>query len=442
MTSRFHVRVLPAEESVVTDEVRQLLLEIVHCPVVPDVLRGGVRHPCGSIVRAQAVSSLADVQVPEPWTGAIERAPILFVGSNPNLSTDSVHPLWCWPGAEVEEHFRARFDGDLIVDGVRYRRIDGSLSRIVPTWAAQRAIAGELLGRAADPGRDYAITNVVHCKSNGEVGVRSAVGHCADRYLDRVLALAPARVLVLLGGAAAGALRGRLPVPTSSPGVAMVRAGGRRRAVIRLAHPAAREAKRSLAESLEAAGSSLAAVRSILDGEMDAISQGQESRGSARLAPATNRSSAAAAAPLSAVDPPELATVHRFLSSVRDGCRDAREGLRVSSRAPTQHYVRIGRWWCVAVERSRDSIRIEVLLDTSDPELNSALYERLLANAALRERVPGIVFDPPAQARRRKAGVEWGPIPDLAGSAGMSDAVRTTVTRMLALYDATAHRLP
>lgn len=77
----------------------------------------------------------------------------------------------------------------------------------VQYWAAVRKQASRLLGRQAVPGVDYAMTEVVHCKSAGEKGVADAVRACSDRCLDRILGLSHARVVVALGAVAAKELR-------------------------------------------------------------------------------------------------------------------------------------------------------------------------------------------------------------------------------------------
>jgi hypothetical protein len=64
-----------------------------------------------------------------------------------------------------------------------------------------------LLQTDGQPTRDYAITEVVHCKSKKEGGVQSALRECADRYLLRVLQHSPARLLVVLGRPARLAFR-------------------------------------------------------------------------------------------------------------------------------------------------------------------------------------------------------------------------------------------
>ena len=60
--------------------------------------------------------------------------------------------------------------------------------RWVRYWAAVRRRAGELLGREAVPGVDYAMSEVVHCKSARERGVGSALGECVPRYLEALVA--------------------------------------------------------------------------------------------------------------------------------------------------------------------------------------------------------------------------------------------------------------
>lgn len=52
------------------------------------------------------------------------------------------------------------------------------------------------------PGRDYALTEVVHCGGRGEHGVSDAVPVCTSRYLLRVLHASAASVIVLTGASA------------------------------------------------------------------------------------------------------------------------------------------------------------------------------------------------------------------------------------------------
>jgi hypothetical protein len=93
-----------------------LLLEIARCPVVEYCLEQPHRsHPCAEIVRSQGATELTDFQVPEPWSGPISTAPILFVSSNPSISKsfppsdlDEEYPTGSsssWPDARIVDFF-------------------------------------------------------------------------------------------------------------------------------------------------------------------------------------------------------------------------------------------------------------------------------------------------------------------------------------------------
>jgi hypothetical protein len=65
------------------------------------------------------------------------------------------------------------------------------------------------LQREVTPGVDFALTEVVHCKSLKERGVSEALDFCSERYLEKVIAIAAAKVLIVYGKHAADAIRGR-----------------------------------------------------------------------------------------------------------------------------------------------------------------------------------------------------------------------------------------
>ena len=145
---------------------------------------------------------MAELQVPEPWSGDLEGAPVLFLSSNPSISTAEVYPRWEWADEEIADFFGGRFGGgrrQWIKDGTKSLRPDGSYGRATAFWAAVRQRAIELLQRDVRPGVDYALTEIVHCKSKSEIGVAAARKRCVPRYLRRVLTSAAARVIVVLG---------------------------------------------------------------------------------------------------------------------------------------------------------------------------------------------------------------------------------------------------
>lgn len=184
-------------------------------------------------------------QVAEPWSGDIQHAPILFLSSNPSIDeSPSVEereefPLWSWPDEWIEDFFTHRYKGgrkQWIEDGKRYLRLDGSRGKSVSFWSHVRKRAEDLLERDVDDGVDYALTEVVHCKSRGETGVGEALRECASRYLQRVLELSEAKVIVILGKQAKKAVREEFSIPDGSM-FGPLEIGKRQRYTVFLPHP-------------------------------------------------------------------------------------------------------------------------------------------------------------------------------------------------------------
>ena len=63
------------------------------------------------------------------------------------------------------------------------------------------------------PGRDYVLTEVVHCKSLKNIGVPKALSTCRGRWLRRILDGSGAKVVAVLGKHAAGAVRAEFGIP-------------------------------------------------------------------------------------------------------------------------------------------------------------------------------------------------------------------------------------
>ena len=228
-----------------------LLHEITHCPEVEFCLRNpSAEHPCSKVVWSQESPQLEEHQVPEPWSGHLEQAPILFLSSNPSFSPLEEYPRWAWTPDVTEDYFVNRFSGGIkpwIVQGTKSLQQDGTYSRSVRFWAAVRQRAIELLERDAVPGTDYALTEIVHCKSREEIGVAEAQGYCVSRYLQRVLGLAGAKIIVVLGSRAKQAMQATFPIPEDANVAGPMEIGGKSRFVAFLPHPNAR-AERSFAK--------------------------------------------------------------------------------------------------------------------------------------------------------------------------------------------------
>jgi uracil-DNA glycosylase len=109
----------------------------------------------------------------------------------------------------------------------------------------RRAI--ELLGPSADPSRNYVMTEVVHCKSSGETGVAAAAQTCAERYLDKILSLSAAPVVVVVGKQAHAMLKLRFPELCDPPYLYTKELGGRPREVVFIWHPASRMKGKTIA---------------------------------------------------------------------------------------------------------------------------------------------------------------------------------------------------
>lgn len=249
------------------ENLQQLLDQIAHCPIAQACLAGDVGLPCYPIVSSQQVSA-ERFQVPEPWSGHLESAPILFLSSNPSLGADEMYPTAAWPAARVADFFGARFEQreEPWVDRhMRALRTDGAPrgGRGTRFWIACHARASELLGRDATAGTDFALAEVVHCKSKSEHGVKEALLSCVEQWLSRLLAAAEARVVVLYGARARTAIEHvyhvtmTLEAPLSEP----LEIEGSARLLVALPHPNARVPRRDCSPLT---GEQLADVRAFL----------------------------------------------------------------------------------------------------------------------------------------------------------------------------------
>lgn len=232
---------------------RELALEVARCPLI----RGAVpdpAHPCHEVVTVQTGPE-AERQVPEAWAGALETSRVLFISSNPSISepddpaspeTAEAYPNASASDEEIVDFVMRRFDPEVQtrphVLHDRHRRKDGTYAPTTRFWSAIRARAVELLGPGAEPFRDYAMTEVVHCKSRDERGVAQASSTCADRYLERIVELSTAQIVVVVGKKAHDQLAARLDLP-EPPYLLERELGSRVRTVVYLPHPNAFQPK-------------------------------------------------------------------------------------------------------------------------------------------------------------------------------------------------------
>jgi len=182
----------------------KLLDEIARCPELTHALDGN--GPCAAVVAAQQRPA-SELHLPEPWVGRIDLAPILFISSNPGFDPNEHYPVASWPADAIRDFAENRFgsgDPPFVRD---YKvRVDSTqpvyAARAPQYWVESRNCAAELLEkRPANlrPGRDYAMTEIVHCKSQGNAGMIAAANACAGRYLVRILEHSVACIVVCYG---------------------------------------------------------------------------------------------------------------------------------------------------------------------------------------------------------------------------------------------------
>ncbi|MFN8489582.1 MAG: hypothetical protein U0350_18505 [Caldilineaceae bacterium] len=183
-----------------------LLLEIARCPNVIKILEGNKYHPCHEIVKSQEVKLIDDFQIPEPWNGNIETARLLYLSSNPSISDNDekeLYPTWNWPEERIQDFFNHRFGGSKeqwVKNGKYAKKQEGLyMERHQPYWTEMMNRSEELYGREVVPGLDYAFTEIVHCKSKNNCGVKVACNECTGRYLQRVLEISGASVIAVVG---------------------------------------------------------------------------------------------------------------------------------------------------------------------------------------------------------------------------------------------------
>jgi uracil-DNA glycosylase len=202
----------------------ELGLALSHCEDVEKALLNR-RHPCHKVVSWQpqktAVSitrvSGSQLHRPEAWTGDLENAPIMIVASNPSFNADEAFPDWTgdWSDEEITRFAAERFlssparpfgatDGPELSKADRVYLKNGlpSPGKHVAYWREIRRRVSEILGKNIEDvsaHTDYVMTELVHCKSEKEIGVEEALSHCAQKWTEKIFELSPAKLIVVMG---------------------------------------------------------------------------------------------------------------------------------------------------------------------------------------------------------------------------------------------------
>lgn len=236
---------------VLTTEERALITKVARCELIGRADREDA-HPCHGVVRSQGDAGEYDRQVPEAWAGNLHGSRLVFLSSNPSISEpgsgqplDSAedYPRASATDTRIIEFLGRRFDQTLpapFVKKGRYLQQNGQYAqRPVKFWTSVQRRAEELLGPTADPSVNYVMTEVVHCKSKNEVGVSQAAGTCAKRYLNDMLALTNAPIVVVVGKRSHDCLNDALGLGLPEPpNITQKELGGVVRHLVFVWHPA------------------------------------------------------------------------------------------------------------------------------------------------------------------------------------------------------------
>ena len=245
---------------VLTAEERALIIKVARCELIWRANREDT-HPCQAVVRSQGDAGEYDRQVPEAWAGNLHGSRLIFLSSNPSISepmsgmrpdTAEDYPRTSSSDQRIIEFQGRRFDQSLPAPSVkngRYRQQNGTYAhRPVVFWSSVQRRAEELLGRDADPSVNYVMTEVVHCKSKNEIGVLQAAGTCAKRYLNDILALTSAPIVVVVGKKSHDCLNSALSLALPEPPyITSEEIGGMTRHLVFLWHPSGRKGPKAIA---------------------------------------------------------------------------------------------------------------------------------------------------------------------------------------------------
>lgn len=187
--------------------IPKLLFDIAKCNHFCNLITDpNHKSPCNIIVNSQrgyGVTKKSDYQLPEPWTGDIVNAPILVLSSNPGYSDDELYPDFSWPPPMIADFFINRFKNR----GSKYSWVynnkvlnsDGKRGISVRYWTSIKKRVEELLLRPSNPGIDFCITEIVHCKSSSENGVNTSLHNCSDIFLDEKIKISGAILIIGIG---------------------------------------------------------------------------------------------------------------------------------------------------------------------------------------------------------------------------------------------------
>ena len=185
------------------ERIKSIIRDIINCPQIGEYYESR-KNNCYEIIDFQKQNKINKFQLPEPFSGEIDKAKILVISSNPAIDTseNEKYPTKTneWKESEILDFFYYRFN-KYIKDGIKSLRYDEKYNDYVRFWSSIKARVNEIYQvkkLKVDPGVNYCLTEIVHCKSQEEKGVDKAI-NCCSKYLDRIIQLSPAPLLLIVG---------------------------------------------------------------------------------------------------------------------------------------------------------------------------------------------------------------------------------------------------
>jgi uracil-DNA glycosylase len=186
----------------IDQRIINIIKMVIYCPNIDQYYENKL-NVCYEIIKSQYKRNKNEFQLPEPFSGQIDKAKILIISSNPAIDNESIYPNYQWDEYKIFEYFYKRFD-KYIKDGTKNYLKKGGFSNAVRFWASIKARVNEIYqmkNLKATPGIDYCLTEIVHCKSIMAEGVQNATNYC-HKYFRSIVELSPASIIIVVGKSA------------------------------------------------------------------------------------------------------------------------------------------------------------------------------------------------------------------------------------------------
>ena len=233
-----------------------LLQNIVHCENVHLSLSNPhIKHPCAHNLNVYGCVSNEDFSVPEPWSGDIENAIILFICASPIHNQNEVYPKYSWSDYIISDFFNNRFGGGLrqwVRNHLHPLLEDGNHTKEWSRyWAEVRKRTKELLlKKDIIGGKDYAIYPLVHCKIEEKHMNQEIITECINKFFLQMLNISNAKIVVCLGKDTGAMVRNILQIPHDINPYGPHEIGKCKRYILCAQHPYARRVPHSLKKLL------------------------------------------------------------------------------------------------------------------------------------------------------------------------------------------------